>query len=155
MTYNPEKLISDASWIMAELMDVSYSKAQDTVREIVTSRQAEVAAMRKKKINRLADIIFPVLSSAGSDRNYDDNSVEAATRILDAGYREPAVVVESSENLKNYPLGTVIRDAEDVVCGSPDFPVTSTIWVTAEGDEYCPEDLSFPVTVIYNPDTDK
>jgi len=73
-----------------------------------------------------------------------------ANKILAAGFRPPARVVTTVEELDALPEGTVIRDREGTVAESWDG-----VWHSSEGGCYGHEILALPATVLYEPEEDE
>ena len=97
--------------------------------------------------DRLAQIIYDVLDPQYGDFNMPD---DAATAILAAGWRPPARVVTTVEELDALPVGSVVRDVErTALCEKWD----GNMWADV-AYEYTlsSSSIHLPTTVLYEPE---
>lgn len=76
---------------------------------------------------------------------------QLAEKILAAGWRSPARVIEHQAQLSGWPIGTVIRDAQDGVARRTrmgDGPA----WIVVGGWAGGGRPVALPATVLYEPE---
>ena len=100
--------------------------------------------------DQLAQIIYDTLNWQYGDFNMPDDAAEA---ILDAGWRPPARVVTTVEELDGLPVGSIVRDVERAAL---DEKWDDDTWAEA-GYEYTfsSRSIHLPAAVIYDPEEGK
>jgi hypothetical protein len=102
--------------------------------------------------DQLAQLIYATLNGQYGDFNMPD---DAADKIIAAGWRPPALVIETGEELCSLGVGTIIRSGDGMAWIRVDSGLIGRRWMSADGN---PAGLSSngvirrgPATVLYEP----